>query len=70
MSKIKSIAFLIGAKHLIVSSDRSSYSDDVILYIRSSPLFQIYTQSLDAIDVASVTLSRINNINAIDVTRC
>ena len=37
------------------------------LYIR--PLFQIFTQSLDAIDVTSVTLSRLNSINAIDVTR-
>ena len=33
------------------------------------PLFQIFTQSLDAIDVTSVTLSRLNSINAIDVTR-
>ena len=37
------------------------------LYIR--PLFQIFTQSLDAIDITSVTLSRLNSINAIDVTR-
>ena len=34
-----------------------------------NPLFQIFTQSLDAIDVTSVTLSRLNSINAIDVTR-
>ena len=33
------------------------------------PLFQILTQSIDAIDVTSVTLSRLNSINAIDVTR-
>ena len=39
----------------------------IYLYIR--PLFQIFTQSLDAIDVTSVTLSRLNSINAIDVTR-
>ena len=32
------------------------------------PLFQIFTQSLDAIDVKSVTPSRLNSINAIDVT--
>ena len=34
------------------------------------PLFQTFTQSIDAIDVTSVTLSRLNSINAIDVTRC
>ena len=32
-------------------------------------LFQIFTQSIDAIDVKSVTLSCLNSINAIDVTR-
>ena len=32
-------------------------------------LFQIFTQSLDTIDVTSVTLSPLNSINAIDVTR-
>ena len=38
--------------------------------IRSSGnFFQIFTQSLDAIDVTSVTLSRLNSINTIDVTR-
>ena len=55
-----------------VSSDRSSYSDDGLLYIRQrqwQQLFQIFTQSLDAIDVTSVTLSCLNSINAIDVTR-
>ena len=51
----------------IFSSDRSSCSDDGLLYIR--PLFQIFTQSIDAIGVTSVTLSRLNSINAIDVTR-
>ena len=51
-----------------ISSDRSSYSDDVLLYIRSSrPLFQILTQDIDAIDVAIVTLSRLNSMNAINV---
>ena len=39
------------------------------IYIYPHPLFQIFTQSLDAIDVTSVTLSRLNSINAIDVTR-
>ena len=41
-----------------VSSDRSSYSDDGLLYInsRQRPLFQIFTQSIDAIDATSVTL--------------
>ena len=57
--------------HCFVSSDRSSCTDDGLLYIRSSnPLFQIFTQSIDAIDVTSVTLRRLNSINAIDVTRC
>ena len=35
----------------------------------SNPLFQIFTQSLDAIDVRGVTLKRLNSINADDVTR-
>ena len=51
-----------------VSSDRSSYSDDGLLYIYPQrQLFQIFTQSIDAIDVTSVTLSRLNSINAIDI---
>ena len=41
----------------------------MVYYISINPLFQIFTQSLDAIDVTSVTLSRLNSINAIDVTR-
>ena len=41
----------------------------MVYYIYIHPLFQIFTQSLDAIDVTSVTLSRLNTINAIDVTR-
>ena len=51
----------------LVSSDRSSYSDVVLLEVQ---LFQIFTQSIDAIDVTSVTLSHLNSINAIDATRC
>ena len=39
------------------------------IYIYPRPLFQIFTQSLDAIDVTSVTLRHLNSINAIDVTR-
>ena len=51
-------------------SHRSYYSDDGLSYIRPQrQLFQIFTQSIDAIDVASVTLSRLNSINAIDVKR-
>ena len=56
----------------LVSSDRSSCSDDGLLYIQQrqrQQLFQIFTQSLDTIDVTSVTLSPLNSINAIDVTR-
>ena len=51
----------------LISSDKSSYSDDVLLYITA--LSQIFIQSIDAIDVTFVTLSRLNGINAIDVTR-
>ena len=40
-----------------ISSDRTSYSDVALLYIQ---LFQIFTQSIDAIDVTSVTLSHLN----------
>ena len=49
----------------------SSYSDDVLLYIRSRPLCQIliFTLSIGAIDVTRVTLSRLNSVNAIDVRR-
>ena len=54
---------------IFVSSDRSSYSDDDLFYIYPRTLFQIFTQSRDAIDVTSVTLSRLKSINAIDVTR-
>ena len=41
----------------------------MMVYYISIPLFQIFTQSLDAIYVTSVTLSRLNSINAIDVTK-
>ena len=42
----------------------------LVYYIsRQRQLFQIFTQSLDAIDVRSVTLSPLNSINAIDVKR-
>ena len=34
------------------------------------PLFQIFSQFIDAIDVTSVTLSCLNSMNAIDVKRC
>ena len=50
---------------MFVSSDRSSCTDDGLLYI-SRPLFQIFTQSVDAIDVTSATLSHLNSMNAID----
>ena len=62
----------IGMKYIIfVSSDRSSYSETVLLYnCGSRPLFQIFTQPIGAIVVTSVTLSRLNSINAFDVTRC
>ena len=53
-----------------ISSDRSSYCDDGLLYIYPRPLFQFFTQSLHAIDVTSVTLSCLNSINSFDVTRC
>ena len=52
-----------------ISSDRSYYSDDGLSYIYQTHFFHIFTQSLDAIDITSVTLSRLNSINAIDVTR-
>ena len=41
---------------LIVSSDRSSYSDDGLLYISAAAIFQIFTQFRGAIDITSVTL--------------
>ena len=54
----------------LVSSDRSSNSDDGLLYVYPQlQLFQIFTQSLDAIDFTSVTLKRLNSITADDVTR-
>ena len=42
----------------------------MVYYISAAlQLLLIFTQSIDAIDVTSVTLSRLNSINAIDVTR-
>ena len=40
----------------------------IYIYPQQHPLFQIFTQSLDAIEVTSVTLKRLNSINADDVT--
>ena len=37
----------------------------MLLYIRSH-FFQIFTQSIDAIDVTRVTLSHLNSMNAIE----
>ena len=34
-----------------ISSDRSSYSDHVLLYIQQAATFEIFTQSIDAINV-------------------
>ena len=48
----------------------NSFSDDGVLYIHPQPLFQIFTRSIDAIDVTSVTLSCLNSINAVDVKIC
>ena len=42
----------------------------IYIYIYIRPLFQIFTQSIDAIDVTSVSLSCLNSINATHVTRC
>ena len=51
------VADITTGTQAIVSSDRSSCSDDGLLYIRAQQqLFQIFTQSLDAIDVTSVIL--------------
>ena len=67
--RIISVLYFSSLEYLphIISSDRSSYSDNGLLYVQ---LFQIFTQSIDAIDVTSDTLSRLNIINAIIVTRC
>ena len=37
---------------------------------QEQPPFRIFTQPIDVIGDISVTLSRLNSINAIDVTRC
>ena len=43
----------------------------VVYYISgAAATFQIYPQSINVFDVTSVTLSRLNSINVIDVTRC
>ena len=39
----------------------------MVYYISINPLFQIFTHSIDAIDVTSDTLSCLSSINAIDV---
>ena len=41
----------------------------ICIYTSKGHFFQIFTQSIDAIEVTRVTLSRLNSINAIDVTR-
>ena len=61
---------LVGIFQCFVSSDKSFYSDDVLNIYPSRQLFHIFTQSIDSIDVTSVTLSCLNGINAIDVTKC
>ena len=50
-----------------VSSDRSSCTDDGLLYIQSTHLFR-FGAFMPFYTVTSVTLSRLNSINAIDVT--
>ena len=60
-----------GYREILRTSSTAEYgrfSKVSVLYM--GPLFQIFTQSIDAIDVTSVTLSCLNSINAIDVTRC
>ena len=54
---------------MFVSSDRATLCYYIYIFRYIWPLFQIFTQSIDAIEVTSVTLSRLNSINAIDVTR-
>ena len=63
------LIYIIQQSFFLFSSGRSSYSDAVLLDT-TVLLSQIFTQSIDAIDVTSVTLSCLNSINAIDVTRC
>ena len=36
----------------------------------AAPAFQIFNQSIGAIDVTSVILGCLNRINAVDVTKC
>ena len=55
----------------IFSSDRSFCSDEWwFIIFPQQQLFQIFTQSIGAIYITSVTLGCLNSINAIDVTRC
>ena len=67
-ASIKLFHLILFHDNIIVSSDRSSYSD-AVLQDTNVLLSQTFTQSIDAIDVTSVTLSGLNSINAIDVTR-
>ena len=55
--------------HLFLLAPTGALIVTLCYYISIRPLFQIFTHSIDAIDVTSVTLSRLNSINAIDVTR-
>ena len=52
----------------IFSSDRSSYNDDGLQYIYPGNLFRFWAFK-PFYNVTRVTLSQINSINAIDVTR-
>ena len=55
---------------MFVSSDRSSCTDDGLLYIRgSSSHFFRFWAFMPFYTVTSVTLCRLNSIDAIDVTR-
>ena len=57
-----------GYREILRTSSTAEYgrfSKVSVLYM--GPLFQIFTQSIDAIDFTSVTLSGLNNINAIDI---
>ena len=55
---------------LFISSDRSSCTDDGLLYIRSSTHFFRFGAFMPFYTVTSVTLSRFNSINAIEVKIC
>ena len=53
---------------IVISSDRSSYSDDVLVYIQlgGNPLFENLA-FIPFYNVTSVTRSRLYSINAIEV---